>query len=1015
MSENLNCALSLREVIRDCQFTIPLYQRNYKWDTQTAEKLIVDLCDEYNKKVPDKKSIGLITLHKSVEDDKCYIVDGQQRFTTLAIIFSLLGKPDIIALSFERDGLSEIRSKAIKQPNNKTRSTDTDRIHRNAKAIQKVLDNYKIITNGKSEEFIEYILDNCIMLQSVMSQEPVQEFMNLNAYKTRFSVCDYVRANLITLNTFAKDVLESRVGEVSQVLSEHTFKTAIAKLYNEGLDILYKGNGPENDKYTSVYKLLTDGNYVTDADSTKESRINILFEKNEQTKCDNGYNFEPDKISYNIWIDRLLKIACMIRLMKQLETDMDAKDYSTAKAIDNFQSIKRKSFFSTIQELDIKELDISLASLLEKYSCVNNLTIAQLEDDSDGLKLANRLFEAFSSSEKKQETDNSAEVDNNKLYAMINTEIADCIRCSGRFMLNRFITEQNHIRNSLIKIPPMLDLTDKENEDINSVSDKIGDIISVKDLFSKYNIRIPVIQRDYCMGAQFSPKSNAEDFLSYLIKHFKESTPITASTILISANEEKKVVYIFDGQQRTYTIYNILVYLKPKDEEYTQDKFIFIGRENVKYGSKYSEYSVNNLYNQLENRFVDVNKDKFYNYLLENVSFIVKQVGNISSAEQFFMDINGGVALKPYEIYKACLCERLKSISPSFANSFILKLENDWLSGIYSLLKIESNDEEDIEEITEIRLVEYLCRYFFKKKKNESVLCFDAINSKSEIVSNTNKYLSVLDEKDFEKVAEIMDKYISCNAKNNTPDTLTFATIESKIFALSSENLYGGLICWITPTENPVKYSYVFYKFAVSFSPNIRKELLRFYSCDINYLMDNIYDRDELIQKAINENSYEDEMVTKNLSYFANISEPINLNFIGGYQIKGICSLQLNHQNEIPLYYTDNITYTYYSYITRPYYLYEIIKDKLSQDYTFIYVDPNKLSDKARIKLPNKKYSIFALSEHKHVEIKCEEKYGDIIGCCIIGEEYFTLTNRTDAYSIKNAYSLSRLIKEIEE
>ena len=46
------------------------------------------------------------------------------------------------------------------------------------------------------------------MLCSIVNTLPVEEFMNLNAYKTAFSICDHVRANLIALNSFHKDELE---------------------------------------------------------------------------------------------------------------------------------------------------------------------------------------------------------------------------------------------------------------------------------------------------------------------------------------------------------------------------------------------------------------------------------------------------------------------------------------------------------------------------------------------------------------------------------------------------------------------------------------------------------------------------------------------------------------------------------------------------------------------------------------------------------------------------------------
>lgn len=84
----------------------------------------------------------------------------------------------------------------------------------------------------------------------------------------------------------------------------------------------------------------------------------------------------------------------------------------------------------------------------------------------------------------------------------------------------------------------------------------------------------------------------------------------------------------------------------------------------------------------------------------------VKIVNSVSGAEQFFMDINSGVALKPYEIYKAMLCDRLSKIQKG---NVVRKIENKWLDFFYSYRKkylgvsdIKEN-EEDEEELLEIR------------------------------------------------------------------------------------------------------------------------------------------------------------------------------------------------------------------------------------------------------------------------------------------------------------------------
>ncbi|MDE6501521.1 MAG: DUF262 domain-containing protein [Ruminococcus sp.] len=161
MSEQMSKAQKLTYIIKDRKFRVPLYQRNYKWNITTAVKLIEDLIESYNKHTI--KSIGLITLYKDKENlniNEFEVIDGKQRLITLAILFSLLGRnnPNPIDLCFERDN-NHVRKNALNNPDNKWKN-----------------------------DFADYVLENCIMLCAITENPPIEEFMNLNAYKTAFSV-----------------------------------------------------------------------------------------------------------------------------------------------------------------------------------------------------------------------------------------------------------------------------------------------------------------------------------------------------------------------------------------------------------------------------------------------------------------------------------------------------------------------------------------------------------------------------------------------------------------------------------------------------------------------------------------------------------------------------------------------------------------------------------------------------------------------------------------------------------
>ena len=95
MSNN-SSVRKLGEIIENNEFLIPLYQRTYKWNSAQAQKLAEDIYKCHKDNPNGNKSLGLITLYKDkgTNDNRYYIIDGQQRFITLSIILYLLDNND---------------------------------------------------------------------------------------------------------------------------------------------------------------------------------------------------------------------------------------------------------------------------------------------------------------------------------------------------------------------------------------------------------------------------------------------------------------------------------------------------------------------------------------------------------------------------------------------------------------------------------------------------------------------------------------------------------------------------------------------------------------------------------------------------------------------------------------------------------------------------------------------------------------------------------------------------------
>ena len=89
MSE-MNKTYSIREVFSDNSYLIPIYQRNYAWDTSEVKQLIQDTAD-YAKNHPAwDYYIGTLIVLLDKGRKAFETIDGQQRLTTLYIILCAL-------------------------------------------------------------------------------------------------------------------------------------------------------------------------------------------------------------------------------------------------------------------------------------------------------------------------------------------------------------------------------------------------------------------------------------------------------------------------------------------------------------------------------------------------------------------------------------------------------------------------------------------------------------------------------------------------------------------------------------------------------------------------------------------------------------------------------------------------------------------------------------------------------------------------------------------------------------
>ena len=99
MREILGKAKTVRELLKGVKYSIDYYQREYKWKDKQIRELVDDLSDKFleehqpahsRSKVADYPHYFLGSIIISKKDGTGYIVDGQQRLTSLTLLLILL-------------------------------------------------------------------------------------------------------------------------------------------------------------------------------------------------------------------------------------------------------------------------------------------------------------------------------------------------------------------------------------------------------------------------------------------------------------------------------------------------------------------------------------------------------------------------------------------------------------------------------------------------------------------------------------------------------------------------------------------------------------------------------------------------------------------------------------------------------------------------------------------------------------------------------------------------------------
>lgn len=253
------------------------------------------------------------------------------------------------------------------------------------------------------------------------------------------------------------------------------------------------------------------------------------------------------------------------------------------------------------------------------------------------------------------------------------------------------------------------------------MSNNIGKI-NLSSLIDMYQsgILIPEIQRDYVMGAGGKGK-NGEDKLKLLLEKIndcaKADKDFDFSCIITHRSEDDNFkLEIYDGQQRLTTLIFLYLYLCKKEEKELllhSNWLVFAGRPHANQlfsqlvlnelkiqdicVEDFTSFSIQNLLKESSsNKYNSITSD----YLLNKVNFDMVSIASQNEIEQFFMDLNSGIQLKEFEIYKAKLnyqVNKLKETNPikiECLENWSYKLDNEWLNLFTPFASFEHPEEE---------------------------------------------------------------------------------------------------------------------------------------------------------------------------------------------------------------------------------------------------------------------------------------------------------------------------------
>ena len=294
-NKEIKKAITIKEVLSNDSYIIPIYQRNYEWEQSQIERLIRDIDNIEN----ERYYLGTLVTFK--RDDGSYeLVDGQQRHTTLNLIKAVLDKKTSFNLRFQArsecelffrelskgiDSLPEIPKtknlklrqgiEIIKSILNDIKDKEAFRkkffgqtyIFRTELPKETELNHYFEIMNNRGEQLEKHEILKAQLMNEIKDEDNKDRNIDREVFAQVWESCSFM-GDYIWNNKLPKELLEKEELSFDDIVSslgkdESNKKNqpqTIAALLEKGVETLPKGFKGEESKtydYRSVLEFPT--------------------------------------------------------------------------------------------------------------------------------------------------------------------------------------------------------------------------------------------------------------------------------------------------------------------------------------------------------------------------------------------------------------------------------------------------------------------------------------------------------------------------------------------------------------------------------------------------------------------------------------------------------------------------------------------------------------------------------------------------------------------------------------